>query len=480
MLIQQDQRALITQRIDPKMIVSNTILQFSSMELEQSIEAELLDNPALVTLEDTGCDGNCLSPAQCPLCMVRENIRRPEEREGMDSGDHQSEYETMPGFDLGDGEDEFDAVGNLEAVMTLSEHLCTLLRAAVSPEDYPLGEYIINSLDERGWLRESTGQLACDVNVPESEVCRLLSLIQSFDPPGVGARDLQECLLLQLAFLRDEADPKQRHANATAIRMLSEQFENVCSHRHAKIMRVLKLSEEEIGSAIAYIRERLNPFPANQFRPPWGNRPGNSKASVRADVIIRRAEFGYEIEVPQLEPYALSINPHYREAYTQIKKGAKFSSPEDKKHFVEWVERAEQFIQHLHQRRQTLRFITRCIVEYQAGFLETGSVQFLRPLTRTRIAEMLDVHESTVSRATANKYVQLPNQEVVGFDIFFNSSLSVKEAIETLILEEDPSSPLSDQQIVDLLQERGFTVARRTVVKYRQEAKILSSARRRR
>lgn len=480
MLIQQDQRTIITQRIDPKLIVANTILQFSSMELEQSIEAELLENPALVTLEENGCDGNCLSPVQCPACMARENMRRHEEREGLDSGDHQHEYESSSGFDFGENEQEFDLVGNLEAEVTLAEHLCGLLRAAVPPEDYRLGEYLINCLDERGWLREKTGQIACEANVPESEICRLLVIIQSFDPPGVGARDIQECLLIQLAFLREEIDPAQRRFNTIATRLLKEQFENVCNNRYAKIARVLKLTMEEVEGAIAYIRERLNPFPASQFRPPWGSSPSHSKSSVRADVIIRRTEFGYEIDVPQLEPYALSINPHYREAYTQIKNGERYQTPEDRKHFIEWVERAERFIQNLHQRRQTLRFITRCIVECQTGFLETGSVKFLRPLTRTRIANMLGVHESTVSRATANKYVQLPNQEVVGFDIFFNSSLSIKEAIETLILEEDAASPLSDQQIVDILQERGISVARRTVVKYRSEAKILSSTRRRR
>ena len=480
MLLQQDQRAVITQRIDPKLIVANTILQLSSMELEQSIEAELLENPALVTLEESGCDGNCLTPAQCVTCMARENARRPDNNDTMDSGDHQNEYDTIPGFEGMEGEEEFDVVGNLEAEVTLAEHLCSLLRSAVSPEDYPLGEYIINCLDARGWLPEKTGQIACDLNMDESEVCRLLIIIQSFDPPGVGARDLQECLLLQLAFLREQAAPAQRQLNENATRMLSEQFENVCNNRYSKMARALKLSVDDVEAAIGYIRAHLNPFPASQFRPPWSYRPGHSKASVRADVIIRRAELGYDIEVPQLEAQALSINPYYREAYNQIKSGENFQSPEERKHFVEWVERAERFLQNLHQRRHTLRFITRSIIECQTGFLETGQRKFLRPLTRTRVADLLGLHESTVSRATANKYVQLPNQEVVGFDIFFNSSLSIKDAIEAIVLEEDPAYPLSDQQIVDLLEERGFSVARRTVVKYRQEAKILSSTRRRR
>jgi RNA polymerase sigma-54 factor len=197
-------------------------------------------------------------------------------------------------------------------------------------------------------------------------------------------------------------------------------------------------------------------------------------------VIIRRTEFGYEVEVLGADPYGLGLNPTYRDAYDQIKTGNGHHTDDDKKHITEYVERAELFIRNINQRRKTLRLITRCIVDCQTGFLETGSRQFLRPLTRTAIAKMLTIHESTVSRATANKYVQLPNQEVVSFDFFFNGSLSIKDAIEELIQEEDPANPLSDQQITELLQEKGISVARRTIVKYRESQKILSSARRRR
>ena len=137
------------------------------------------------------------------------------------------------------------------------------------------------------------------------------------------------------------------------------------------------------------------------------------------------------------------------------------------------------FIRNINQRRQSLRQITRCIIDFQTGFLETGSRQFLRPLTRTRVAQLLEIHESTVSRATANKFVQLPNQEVVSYNMFFNSSLSVKDAIESLIHSENPAQPLSDQQIVEQLAG-GVHLARRTVVKYRDTLKILSSTRRRR
>ena len=170
----------------------------------------------------------------------------------------------------------------------------------------------------------------------------------------------------------------------------------------------------------------------------------------------------------------------YRATYAQIKNGQGKYSEEDRKQITEYVERAEMFIRNINQRRQSLRIITHCIIENQIGFMETGSRQFLRPLTRTQIARQLDLHESTVSRATANKFLQLPNQEVVSFNLFFNSSLSIKDAIKEIVQGEDPNHPFSDQQIVALLVEKGINIQRRTVVKYREDQKILSSTRRRR
>lgn len=480
MFIQQDQRPVFSQRIDPKLIVANTILQLSSQELVQSIEAELLENPALETLEETGCEGTCLDPSICPYCTARAGVRANEERETMDSGDPLADFEGSPGIDIAEADDGFDIVGNLESEITLQQHLCGLLRTAVPEQDHAVGEYLINSLDERGWLCESTLMIACDLNVSESDVCRLLTVIQSFDPPGVGAQNLQECLLLQLKYLLDEEDSTERQLIANATRLLQEQFENVCNSRYIKIARALKLPVDQVRQAIDFIRARLNPFPASQFRSPWTNRPINNKSIVRPDVTIRRAEYGYEIEVPQMETFALNVNPQYREEYLRIKKGDRSHTPDEQKHFIEYVERAERFIQNINQRRITLRQITRCIVDCQTGFLETGSRRFLRPLTRTHIARLLNIHESTVSRATSNKFVQLPNQDVVGFDLFFRSSLSVKDAVETLIQDEDATNPLSDQQIVEQLRERGITIARRTIVKYRDQAKILSSTHRRR
>ena len=483
-LIQHEQRQSLSQRIDPKIIHANRILQLSSLELIQSIEAELLDNPALEELDDVGCAGDCINPSLCPYCS-----QRPKNDDADDGDDHQPEIDTNeldPDYEpffanLNASDEDFDVVGNLEAEMTLREHLTGLMRSALPAQDHRIGEYLINSLDERGWLDGTTETISMELCVAEEEVIRILKMIHTFDPPGIGARSLQECMLLQIRYLcEEETSPQLRRMIQIAEKLISEHFDAVSANRYPRIARLLGVTEDELKRVVDFIRTRLNPFPANQFRPPWEFRPASSRISVKPDVIIRRTEAGFEIEALGVEAFALSVSPVYRNMYNEIKTGQGKHDQDQRKHVMEHVERAELFLKNLQQRRQTLKQITRCIVEFQTGFLETGSRQFLRPLTRTKIARLLNIHESTVSRATANKFIQLPNQEVVSFNLFFNSSLSIKDTIETLIHEENPKHPLSDQQIVALLQERGFSVARRTIVKYRESQKILSSTHRRR
>jgi RNA polymerase sigma-54 factor len=481
-LLQNDQRQVITQRIDPKIIMANSILQLTSMELVQSIESEVADNPALDTLDDTPCAGDCIDPANCPYCSARRlrDAEADPRSETPDSGDQETEYELF-GFQAAEAEDEYDFVANLEAEMTFQEHLRGLMRNLVRAEEYWIAEYLISNLTERGWLDGNPEEMAAEMNIPASDVCRVLAILQTCDPPGVGARNLQECLTIQLRYLLEEnIDADKRHLIVYAEKMVHEHFDHVIAQRHIKLARAVGCTPDEAKQVLAYIAARLNPSPASQFHPPWSYRPTNSKSSVRPDVQVRRTEVGYEVEVGGADTFSLCVNPVYREAYAQIKSGRGHFTDEDRKHIIEHVERAEMFIRNINQRRQSLRAITHCIIDYQIGFLETGSRQFLRPLTRTQIARQLDYHESTVSRATANKFIQLPNQEVVSFNLFFNSSLSVKDAIREIIEVEDPVHPVSDQQIVTLLLEKGIHIQRRTVVKYREHLKILSSTRRRR
>jgi RNA polymerase sigma-54 factor len=198
-------------------------------------------------------------------------------------------------------------------------------------------------------------------------------------------------------------------------------------------------------------------------------------------VIIRRTSTGYDIELTGNEHLSISVNAQYRAIYNEIRSGhASKYSDEEQKHILSCVDRADLLIRNINQRRKTLRSITKCIVDFQHGFLATGSKLFLRPFTRVKVAEILDMHESTVSRATANKYVQLPSEEVVPFDIFFHASQSQMGMVTQLLENEDSGDPLSDQDVADTLTEQGYPIARRTVAKYRKSLKILPSHNRRR
>jgi RNA polymerase sigma-54 factor len=180
----QEQRQGISQRIDPKLIMANAILQQSSIELVQQIEAELLENPALDMIEEeTPCLGDCPNPALCPYCS---------QRAAQQIHTHSlSDEETTNYVDgVFEADEDYDPVGNLEAELTLQEHLCTLLRAAVSEEDYPIGEYVIQSLNDSGLIDAPLEELAREIGVTLEDVCRVLSVIQTFDPPGVGAQNL--------------------------------------------------------------------------------------------------------------------------------------------------------------------------------------------------------------------------------------------------------------------------------------------------
>ncbi|MDQ2798728.1 MAG: hypothetical protein M3Y13_03685, partial [Armatimonadota bacterium] len=239
-----------------------------------------------------------------------------------------------------------------------------------------------------------------------------------------------------------------------------------------------------------FILKRLNPNPAAGFRMPWDHQPNEQSRGVRPDVLIKRSGMGFTVEVLGFDNNSLQVNPYYRGLYDAIRASRHGGVPahdggvrlslDHQKHVIAYVERANMFLKNLQQRRRTIQKITMALIECQQGFLETGQRSFLRPLTRTRLAKMVAMHESTVSRALLYKYVQLPTQDVVSFDMFFENAVTIKAIIAALVSEETPGSPLNDQAIVDALHARGIEVARRTVVKYREEMRISASYLRRR
>ena len=471
MRFEQGLKQTLSQRIDPKLIMANNILQLSSMELQQVIEQELAENPALEVPEDDPCE-NCDQPKT--LCVDCPFNKKSVSADDMDLSVYELEQPIDFAADFEDGDSDFFA--NVRAEITLHDHILSVLRAVVPSSQWKIGEFIISNINDSGYLEGSIEEIAFDLNVTPAEVEDVLSTIQTFDPPGIGARDLQECLRIQLERLEED-----QSGNPVALIIVRDYWQEMLGGKIGRIARRLKVSAKDVLAAIEFVRKQLNPYPGNSFRPPFQHDSDNHGASVKPDVIVRRTAAGYEIEVAGSDQYFLSISSRYRTLYEDMRNGgAEKYSKDDKKHITEFVERADLFLRNINERRRTLRLITKAIAEFQQGYLETGAKAFLRPLTRTKIARILKVHESTVSRATASKYIQLPSEEVVSFEFFFDGSVSVKDMIGELISTEDKSSPLSDQQIADMLRERGLDVARRTVVKYREAQKILSSRQRRR
>lgn len=514
------QRQTQVQKLAPHLIQANALLQCSTLELQQAIEQEQQENPALDSLSDGSdiSEGGCrLCPgsrvgscAHCPFSRESHPLSEssPSEQgrdddhglslaEGLDTlaarGEETAEDERVAAraeneFGQGDGEGEFDPLMLARTQTSLAEQLLMHLRATSrTPEEILIAEYLVDSLNERGWLQVDVDEACAVLRVPCRLITQGIERLQACDPPGVGARDLRECLLIQMRHLREEGD--ERSFDPLALVLITHHWDALIQRRIGPLTRKLDVSAKRLDAAMDFIVKRLKPNPAAGFRMPWDHQNSQSR-SIRPDVIIKRSGIGFTVEVLGFDNASLQINPYYRSLYDAIRAsrhggapardGAVRLSSDHQKHVIAYVERANMFLKNLQQRRRTIQNITQALIECQQGFLETGQRQFLRPLTRTHLAKMVSMHESTVSRALLYKYVQLPSQDVVSFDIFFENAVTLKGVIATLVSEETPGFPLSDQALVDALLERGFTVARRTVVKYREEMRISASYLRRR
>ena len=517
------QRQIQAQKLAPHLIQANTLLQCSTTELQQIIEQEQQENPALDSLDEgreiaaeSGCRlcpgsriGSC---AHCPFSHDRAAPTgggRDDDDSGPSLAESQAisaargeetaedermaaraenEFGQFSGEDGGGSDSEFDPLLLARTQTSLGEQLLLHLRAtAQSAEESLVAEYLVDSLDERGYLQMDIDEACAVLRIPCSQITQGIERLQNCDPPGIGARDLRECLLLQMRHLHEEnlnEENGEEAVDSVAFQLVTDHWDSLVQHRHSLLARRLNIAQSRIETALAYI-QKLKPNPAAGFRVPWDHTQNGQSRGIRPDVVIKRSGIGFTVEVLGIDNTSLQINPYYRGLYDAIRAGkAAGEVPRDgsvrlsddhQKHVIAYVERASMFLKNLRQRRRTIQKITQALIECQQGFLETGQRSFLRPLTRTRLAKMVELHESTVSRALLYKYVQLPTQEVVSFDIFFENAVTIKGAIAAVIAEEAPDTPLSDQAVVDALAARGLTVARRTVVKYREEMRIPAS-----
>lgn len=444
-----------TARLTPALIALNNMLVLSTADLQHLLQQELDENPALDLIEtdaeEATCPtcGNRLLGRLCLVCAA-DDMRDDTRTEG-----------SSPGAD-----DEYDPLLLVAAPMRLQEQLQRDLRASLPVDDQPIAEYLIGCLDERGFLDGEIPEIARSLGCEEERVERVLRKLQELAPAGVGARSVQECLLLQLDQLEREGT-----SQPFARQIIAEHWDDLGVGRHTVISRTLKISQDEVLAARDFIRAHLRPYPLERISGDSGRSPATT-SYVLPDVIIREENDTFVVEVIESQRSFLRINPLYQELAAAARTGGQQVSEEELDHLRSYISRARMFMTNLQQRRETIRRISEYVVERQEEYLRHG-IRQLAPLTRAEVAYVLGVHDSTVSRATANKYAQLPNRSITSFDTFFTASLSAKDVLRSIIERE--GRPLTDSDLVDLLRREGVVIARRTVAKYRQQLGILPS-----
>jgi len=456
-------------KVSPRLVAMNHVLELSSMELQELINAELSENPALEIVDKPICPhcGAAMEGPVCPHCLSTQKQQEalagdPDERLAVRDRDDYY-YEEGPSLSRRDPEEDFDPVVHVAAELSLPERLLGELGAILPLEQMVIAQFLVGNLDERGFLECSVEDAARILEASPAEVEAVLRELQQQEPVGIGARDLRECLLLQLDYLESQG------LTAPHVRtIVTDYLEQLGEHKFSRIAQELHISSADVSAAAQFIKRHLNPFPAQGTPSPAGTTSGY----VLPDVIITRRDRGFEVDVVESKRFFLRINPLYRELMLRAQQEEARLNDNEKKHIQQYVSRARLFMANIDQRRQTLQRIVAFLVSYQGDFLENG-VRSLRPLTRAMVAAELGVHESTVSRATAAKYVMLPTGEVIPLSHFFTPSLSAKDVIRDMI--EHESEPLTDEQIAEALAEKGIEVARRTVAKYRDQLGILPS-----
>jgi RNA polymerase sigma-54 factor len=440
-------------KASPALIALNNMLVLSTLELQQLVQNELEENPALDQMEsDESLCGRCgrpLSGATCIYCL-HEDMKLAEAERDDASGPP--------------SEDEFDPLLAIAAPTTLREALQRDLHISLQLSEHVIADYLIGSLDEHGFLDGAVDEIANLLKVEPERVEAVLAKLQDLGPAGVGARNVQECLLIQIA--RHE---RQGIANPYIRTIVADYWFDLGEHRYGAIAQALGIGYEDVVAARDFMRQNLRPFPLERS---GDGTNGTETSYLMPDVVIREENGLLVAEVVESRRFYLRLNPLYQELSQAMVRDQQDISQAEREHLSTFVSRARLFLTNLRQRRETIRRIAEYLIERQEGFLRHG-VRHLEPLTRAEVAGAIGVHESTVSRATANKYVQVPSKEIVPFSHFFTASLSVKDVIQELIANEP--SPLTDQDIVEILRRRGFDVARRTVTKYRGQLGILPS-----
>jgi RNA polymerase sigma-54 factor len=477
-LRQRQSQSLI---LAPQLRQSLKILQVAALDLRSVIQEELQANPTLEELpmegvsldkerddtEKSGADAN--SPADSDTSENREELDFSKEFEILnkldeDWRDHMASAGGAQPFTTEDAEKRQHFFDSLVSETSLQEHLMQQAELAdLGSTALDAMRYLVGSLDDRGFLTQSPADIALQTGLPLAAVQDAVKLLKTFDPAGIGAQSLEECLLMQLA--------AKGRKESMAARIVRDHFELLSRRRIPEIARKLGAHADDVQVAIEEIGS-LDPAPGRRFAE-------DNNRIVVPDVTVEKDGDKWVISLNNDYIPRLRISNTYREL---IAKGT--LSKQERDYLRERIRSGKFLINSIEQRQQTIERITREIIKVQEPFFE-GGVSQLKPLTMTQIADVVGVHETTVSRAIANKFIKTPHG-VFDLKFFFTpgyqadsgasvSNKSVKEMIHDLIATEDRSRPFSDQEIVAKLQEKGINIARRTVAKYREELGLLPS-----
>jgi RNA polymerase sigma-54 factor len=467
----------------PQLRQSLKILQVAALDLRSVIQEELQANPTLEELpmegvsldkereetEEPPADPSSDAPAEASDTEVREEMDFSKEFEILnkldeDWRDHMASAGGAQPYTTEDAEKRQHFFDSLVSETSLQEHLLQQAELAdLSPKVLEAMRFLVGSLDDRGFLTQTPADVALQSSLPLSAVQEAAKLLTTFDPPGIGARSLEQCLLIQLA--------AKGRGESMAARIVRDLFELLSRRRIPEIARKLGAHADDVQLAIEEIGS-LNPAPGRRFA------EDNNRVVV-PDVTVEKDGEKWVISLNSDYIPRLRISNTYREL---IAKGS--LSKQERDYLRERIRSGKFLINSIEQRQQTIERITREIIKVQEDFFEHGVSQ-LKPLTMTQIADAVGVHETTVSRAIANKFIKTPHG-VFDLKFFFTpgyqadsgasvSNKSVKEMINDLIAGEDRAKPFSDQEIVAKLQEKGINIARRTVAKYREELGLLPS-----
>jgi RNA polymerase sigma-54 factor len=462
--LEQSQKLIIT----PELKLAITLLQYSALELQDHIQEELLNNPVLEIQEARGED----KPDENEPLSEPPEVKTSDDKFSWEDyfRDYDLESNYYPGNKMREIPDYQPTVEDCAGIAgTMLEDLLGQLRMMpLNDRQYSIAAYLAGNLDHNGYLQGELEELAAVLGADLEELEEALAIIQKLEPSGIGCRNLQECLLLQLKKLDQ---PQQ-----LALEIIRHYLPAAADCRFRYIASRLSCSEEVVEEAVELIRT-LNPKPGSIFG------AGEETRYIVPDVIVEKVDNQYVIVGNDSAVPQLTISPFYQKILKSEGTDEQLSSFIRNK-----IEKAYWLIRSIEQRRMTLFRVSQEIIDIQRPFLDHGIKQ-LKPLTLKEVAVRVGVHESTVSRATANKYIQT-SRGLFPLKFFFSSGLSgsrgtdfsshsIKSYIGELVAAEDQSKPLSDQRLAELLQARGINISRRTVAKYREEISIPASYKRR-